>query len=495
MSDQFNEQTDGGLGGREGSPPAMEDELLTELPPDASFRPASPQERFAAFLADLLFFFYLLGGWGMLLQHLTHGDLAAPFSFKESGRILFASTGAALYFLYYLFFEGVFTATPGKFLCGLSVQRKKGGSPSLFALMIRNLCRIIDYPLVLFTGVGLMEATKGHQRLGDLLSGTMVTREVSFESRRINIETASLSGATRRTLANLLDLTLLMTFFYGLLLAIPTGQEIVSMVLLNGAPALALFYLALSETLFQTTFGKALFGMKVVQEDGRPAKLSILLVRNIFRLVDTNPVGYLCAFLSSRKQRPGDIAAGTLVVNDRKGFRGWLAIPFMLALSLGAAYWGHRNPDSFIKKRLDVKVGNVFISPAPAVIQRLILKGFHVESLDLGFNEEEINRKGVVGAGDIVYLIFRISGYGVKVGRAWIQADIRVQDDHRNIILDRTNVINSSLELGNRKSAKLVTRFALHPQAPPGDYEVTLVLRDMFSGAKVEEKRKLRVRP
>ena len=93
----------------------MEEEP-TELPTEASFRPATPQERFAAFLTDTLFFFYLLGAWGMLLKHLIGGDLSKPFSFRGSGMLLYASTATTLYFLYYMIFEGVLTATPGKLL-------------------------------------------------------------------------------------------------------------------------------------------------------------------------------------------------------------------------------------------------------------------------------------------------------------------------------------------------------------------------------------------
>lgn len=470
-------------------------ELLTELPQEISRRPAWLLERFAAFFTDSLIFFYLLGGWALVLKYLLRGDLADPFSFHGTGKILFASTGAALHFLYYLFFEGVLTATPGKMLAGLSIQKKGGGSPSLIAIFLRNLLRVIDYPLFFITGIGLIEATHRGQRLGDLLAGTVVVREIPFEGRRIDPEKTELAGATRRSLAFVADLPLLLPFFYGLLLILPAERPLVSMVTLNLVPAATLLYLTLSEFLFQTTFGKALFGMKVVQEDGRPARFAMLLVRNSFRLFDTNPIGYLCTALSSRKQRPGDIAAGTIVVRDRRGIRGWLSIPFMAVLAITIAYLGYIHPGSFLKKNVQIRVAGYRFDPVPISIRRLTLRHLYIEDLEFGFNEEEVNRKGLYDPGNIIYLLATVSGYAVKNDRAWIQGDVKVQDANRNIVLDRINIINASLPVAHRKSVKLATRFALHPEATPGRYEVTFTLRDLFGQRKLEERKSFTVRP
>jgi uncharacterized RDD family membrane protein YckC len=454
-----------------------------------SYRPATLQERFAAFFTDSLIFLYLLGGWALILQYFMKGNLASPLSFQRSGWILFGTTGVALHFLYYLFFEGVLTATPGKFLEGLAIQNKKGGIPSLFAILVRNLFRIVDYPLFFVAGVGLIEATKRRQRLGDLVAGTVVVRGLAAERRRIDPETARLGGATRRSLAFVLDLLLLIPFFYGLLLVIPAERPLVSMAALHLVPTITLFYLALSESLFQTTFGKALLGLKVVQEDGRRARFSSLLVRNSFRLFDMNLLGYLCAALSTLKQRPGDIAAGTIVVRDRRGLRGWLAVPAMLLLAASAAFLGFVNPESFLKKEMILRMGTYRLNPIPMALQRLTFKRLHLESLELGFNEEEVNKKGSFEPGSVVYLLGTISGYAIKNDRAWIQVDLQVHDSHRNLILDRMNVINTGLPTGDKKSARIATRFALHPEATPGRYEVTLILRDVFGNTKLQEKK------
>jgi uncharacterized RDD family membrane protein YckC len=483
----------------DGAPPEEPEEkdgadLLTELPPEMSLRPASLQERFAAFFVDALIYLYLLGGWAVVFKYITKDDPAHPFSLHKVGWLFFGSTAVALHFMYYFFFEGVLTTTPGKMLEGLSIQKKRGGAPSLFSILIRNLFRIIDYPFFFITGIGLIEATKRRQRLGDLVANTVVLRSTPFEGKRIDIAKAGLGSATLRTLAFLLDLPLIVAFFYGLLLAIPSQRSVVSFVCLNFVPLLTLLYVVVSEKFFQTTFGKAVFGLKITQEDGRPARFSSLMVQNAFRLIDMSPIGYLCAALSSRKQRPGDITAGTLVIRDRKGLRGWLSVPYMLGLAVILAMVGLHNPNSFVRKGYLVKAGDFQFDPIPAPVERFLFKGFRIEKLELGFNEDEVNKKGIYDPGNVIYLLFTISGYQPKDNLAWIQADVKVRDSKHNTVLDMPNLINASLPVEKNKSARMVARFALNLQAAPGLYDVTLTVKDLFGHGKVEEQRTFVVR-
>lgn len=71
------------------------------------------------------------------------------------------------------------------------------------------------------------------------------------------------------------------------------------------------------------TPGKAAFGIRVVDRDGGPARFSAIVVRNLLRLVDVLPgtygVGYIAIFVTKRHQRLGDMAAGTVVIRERKG--------------------------------------------------------------------------------------------------------------------------------------------------------------------------------
>lgn len=70
------------------------------------------------------------------------------------------------------------------------------------------------------------------------------------------------------------------------------------------------------------TPGKRLNGVRVVREDGGPVTFPISAVRNVLRIIDILPGMYLVGIgsilVSSRNQRVGDLAAGTLVVRERK---------------------------------------------------------------------------------------------------------------------------------------------------------------------------------
>lgn len=63
--------------------------------------------------------------------------------------------------------------------------------------------------------------------------------------------------------------------------------------------------------------GKALLGLRVVQDDGTPVGWSASLLRNLLRFVDLLPFGYffgaLCCLQHPAFKRLGDLAAGTLV--------------------------------------------------------------------------------------------------------------------------------------------------------------------------------------
>src|SRR5512138_64035 len=67
--------------------------------------------------------------------------------------------------------------------------------------------------------------------------------------------------------------------------------------------------------------GKRWVGLRVIRTDGTPITLSESLIRNLARLVDFFPVAYgvgiITMFIDKQSRRLGDLAAGTLVVQDR----------------------------------------------------------------------------------------------------------------------------------------------------------------------------------
>ena len=70
------------------------------------------------------------------------------------------------------------------------------------------------------------------------------------------------------------------------------------------------------------TPGKRVAGLRVVRLGGEPVGFLASAVRNLLRLVDSLPgiyaVGAVCILFSARNQRLGDLAAGTLVVRERR---------------------------------------------------------------------------------------------------------------------------------------------------------------------------------
>jgi len=71
------------------------------------------------------------------------------------------------------------------------------------------------------------------------------------------------------------------------------------------------------------TPGKQAAGLRVVRQGGEPVGFMASAVRNLLRLVDMQPgmlyaLGATTVFFSPRNQRLGDLAAGTLVVRERR---------------------------------------------------------------------------------------------------------------------------------------------------------------------------------
>ena len=165
------------------------------------------------------------------------------------------------------------------------------------------------------------------------------------------------AGAASRFAAALLDALLygfvLLTVALGLQVATgfdPVGaSSFVQMLLLVAGPLV----FALVQGFWQltrggTTPGKNLLGLRVVSEDGRPADLRAHLLRSLAWLVDCLPlplpVGLMIAAAHPKRQRLGDLLAGTLVVravpvDAREPWDGqtWTDLdPKVLPLTLGS---------------------------------------------------------------------------------------------------------------------------------------------------------------
>jgi len=85
--------------------------------------------------------------------------------------------------------------------------------------------------------------------------------------------------------------------------------------------AAAFVYFWVSEARGGQTLGKRLLGLRVVRTDGRPIGYGSAFVRTALRAVDFLPaayaVGAVAVSVTARRQRIGDLAAGTVVVRPR----------------------------------------------------------------------------------------------------------------------------------------------------------------------------------
>jgi uncharacterized RDD family membrane protein YckC len=88
-------------------------------------------------------------------------------------------------------------------------------------------------------------------------------------------------------------------------------------------PAAAIYFLyhPLLEILMQgRTPGKRMAGIRIVTERALTPDAGALIIRNVFRLVDSLPafyvLGLVVAMVTARQVRIGDLAAGTLLVYD-----------------------------------------------------------------------------------------------------------------------------------------------------------------------------------
>lgn len=81
-----------------------------------------------------------------------------------------------------------------------------------------------------------------------------------------------------------------------------------------------LAYFVVLEALWSRTIGKFFQGLVVRKLDGSPIGWKASLIRNAMRLLEVNPLLFggipagIAIFSSARKQRLGDMLAGTLVV-------------------------------------------------------------------------------------------------------------------------------------------------------------------------------------
>jgi uncharacterized RDD family membrane protein YckC len=140
--------------------------------------------RALAYLADLfvIFLFWVTA----LLVYSIAGDLLRRIQELSVGAqalavVLFFFTGWA----YDVAWEAAWGGqTPGKRLLGLRVVGRDGAPVSFVESLVRNLLRAVEVPLLYAPGVLMVALTPRHQRLGDLVAGTLVVKDRAYDLSR-----------------------------------------------------------------------------------------------------------------------------------------------------------------------------------------------------------------------------------------------------------------------------------------------------------------------
>lgn len=111
----------------------------------------------------------------LFLAMAVAGALVDPHAFSAAVWLCLAICAA-----YYLVMEAMFGRTVGKFVHGLVIVSDDGGKPSLGAVFLRSITRLLEVNPILFGAApaGLIaNFSSSHRRLGDLLAGTVVVKK------------------------------------------------------------------------------------------------------------------------------------------------------------------------------------------------------------------------------------------------------------------------------------------------------------------------------
>ena len=144
-----------------------------------------------------------------------------------------------------------------------------------------------------------------------------------------------LAGPGGRSYAFIIDwhIRLLIALFWMLIATVIanvagiTGPDFVRFMIVGPPVLIYLFYHPVLELAMSgQTPGKRMAGVRVVTRNGQPPSIGAILIRNVFRLIDSLPafytVGLLSTLVTRDSVRIGDLAAGTVLVylpeNSRK---------------------------------------------------------------------------------------------------------------------------------------------------------------------------------
>lgn len=460
---------------------------------------ASLKDRFAAFLIDSAFLYVIY--WLMMISYrkVSFGSAAGPVPAAGMNGLIFHALFLLIALLWFSVPELALCASLGKKLCHLVVRKTDGTYAGFLAVLIRNIVRPIDMVLFpLLVGAAMMEWTKWQQRLGDLLGRTVVLKNYSTPPRQYALSLDIVASTTRRMLAFMVDLSLAGAFAFGLALTLSPDAPLASMLTVVMAPPAVAAFFILPEWLTKTSPGKWLFGLTICQEDGSAVDLPSSTIRTSWRLFDTNPFGFLTSLFSVRRQRPGDSAAGTVVIMASRELRGAIGLAIAVLVSISTLYGGLDNRDSFLHEDFQVnflpsiEFRNLAAgAKGPVPQSNLMIKNFHFAAGDAA----SVRSPSIFEPGETLFLVFEVDNYQRDGAKVWLQEDLSVRYPDDSVGLKLENINDFNQELAQSGPIRFENNVAIPQNAQSGRYTIVLTVRDKLSRQELKEQRFFYVTP
>ncbi|MCB9851190.1 MAG: RDD family protein [Phycisphaerales bacterium] len=163
------------------------DSFITDLPVPEGYVLARLSRRFLALMIDLIavgivVYPALAISWmaqnGIRLDERFQEQFLYAYTQDQEGVFWRWLIAVAVFALYGIVFEATLGATPGKLALRLRVFDDHAKKPSFGAIVLRNLTRFEIYPIGQFSPISILVAlTRNRQRIGDLISNTIVAEK------------------------------------------------------------------------------------------------------------------------------------------------------------------------------------------------------------------------------------------------------------------------------------------------------------------------------
>jgi uncharacterized RDD family membrane protein YckC len=146
---------------------------------DVTLPVAGAGSRSYAFLVDWHIRALFALAWFFLLTAILVGSPGRLRGASNGTTLLITLPAALIYLLYHPVLEIAMRGrTPGKRLAGVRVVTREGGTPSVGALLMRNVFRLLDsLPAFYMVGLTSTLVTRDAVRIGDMAAGTLLVQD------------------------------------------------------------------------------------------------------------------------------------------------------------------------------------------------------------------------------------------------------------------------------------------------------------------------------